>query len=67
VPITEIATRIEPYLDLIAADHPHYDKWRREMGPAALDPEQVWEQGFQFGLERLLDGLELWLARRADG
>ncbi|MCA2214381.1 TetR/AcrR family transcriptional regulator [Jidongwangia harbinensis] len=67
VPVTEIVTRIEPYLDLIAADHPHYDKWRREIGPAARDPERVWEDGFMFGLERLLDGLELWLSRRTGG
>jgi AcrR family transcriptional regulator len=64
VPIKDLAARMEPYLDMVAADYPTYDRWRREVAPAASDPERVWAEGFAFGLERLLDGLELWLSRR---
>jgi len=30
---------------------------------AVASPEQIWEDGFAFGLDRLLDGLQLWLDR----
>jgi hypothetical protein len=30
-----------------------------------VKPEQVMEDNFAFGLERLLDGLELWMAKKA--
>jgi AcrR family transcriptional regulator len=64
LPINEVVRKLEPYLDQIAADHPNYDKWRREAGAAALDAERALEEGFAFGLDRLLDGLEMWLAQR---
>jgi AcrR family transcriptional regulator len=63
--INEGVRKLEPYLDQIAADHPNYDKWRRETGPAAMDAERALEEGFTFGLDRMLDGLETWLARQA--
>jgi hypothetical protein len=66
VPMSEIAERLEPYLEMIAADHPAYDKWRREIGPALSDPERMAEESFMFGLDRVLDGLERWLARGTD-
>ncbi|MEV4758402.1 TetR/AcrR family transcriptional regulator [Micromonospora sp. NPDC049559] len=56
--------QLKPYLDRVAAEHPHYDRWRQEVGPSTSDPERVWEESFTFGLERLLDGLDSWLARR---
>lgn len=58
----EVFRAVEPYLDQIAADHPHYDKWRRENPTTGISPLQLWEDGFAFGLERILDGLEHWLA-----
>ena len=61
IPISEALTRIEPYLEQIAADHPHYDKWRRENPVTGVDPQQMWDEGFAFGLDRILDGLEHWL------
>ncbi len=68
VPFGEMAKQIEPYLDRLAADHPHYDKWRRENNVLQSDPQQMWDDGFAFGLERLLDGLESWLtAHPANG
>jgi AcrR family transcriptional regulator len=65
VPAREVFERIEPYLDTIAPDHPHYDRWRRENLTTDVDPHALWEATFAFGLERLLDGLELWLDKKA--
>jgi AcrR family transcriptional regulator len=64
LPLDEVVRKMEPYLRRIAADHPNYERWRRESGVATMDPERIWDEGFTFGLERLLDGLELWLAPR---
>jgi AcrR family transcriptional regulator len=60
----DLMKQVEPYLDEAAPDHPNYDKWRRENDVLSLDPDQIMDEGFAFGLERLLDGLELWLASR---
>lgn len=57
---------LTPYLDSIAEEHPAYHGWWQEFGGANVDPEQLWVDSFMFGLERSLDGLELWLARRAE-
>ncbi|GAA2596280.1 TetR/AcrR family transcriptional regulator C-terminal domain-containing protein [Dactylosporangium fulvum] len=65
VPVRKMAQQLEPYLDSVAADHPSYAQWRRESGVEAMDPEAIWDEGFAFGLERLLDGLELWLGRES--
>jgi AcrR family transcriptional regulator len=64
MPAAELVEKIEPYLETIAPDHPHYDQWRRENVHAGFDPESMWDQSFTFGLERLLDGLDAWLANR---
>jgi len=64
VPIAELAGQLEPYLDKLAPDHPNYDRWRRENGGSALDPVKIWDEGFAFGLDRILDGLEQWLAAK---
>ncbi|WP_433297937.1 TetR/AcrR family transcriptional regulator [Actinoplanes sp. CA-030573] len=61
VPITEFYKELEPYLDQLAPDHPHFDMWRRENSITEVDPRQIWDEGFAFGLERILDGLEHWL------
>jgi len=60
----EVMKQVEPYLDRVGPDHPSYDRWRRENDVLSMDPEQIMNEGFAFGLERLLDGLELWLAAR---
>jgi AcrR family transcriptional regulator len=59
----EIAADVEPHLERLGPESPHYEKWRKETGPMRQDPEQVLEESYAFGLERLLDGLELWLAK----
>ena len=61
IPVSEVFREIEPYLEGLAPDHPHYDQWRRENTIDKLDPQQLWDEGFAFGLERILDGLEHWL------
>jgi AcrR family transcriptional regulator len=62
VSASEVLKEIEPYLDKIGPEHPHYDQWRRANPVGELDPQQLWNDGFAFGLERILDGLEHWLA-----
>ncbi|MEO3747702.1 TetR/AcrR family transcriptional regulator [Plantactinospora sp. B5E13] len=60
----ETIRTLEPYLERVGADHPNYDRWRRGLGADATDLERSWDEGFTFGLDRLLDGLELWLTRQ---
>jgi hypothetical protein len=62
--VTEALKALEPHVERIAADHPNYEKWWHETAPS-MDPEKAFDDGFEFGLERLLDGLDLWLARRS--
>lgn len=62
IPLNQMVKEFEPYLDRVGADHPNYDKWRRENKLTEMDPERTWEESFTFGLDRLLDGLELWLS-----
>ena len=62
VSAAELFKDIEPYLDKIGPDHPHYDRWRRDNPLTGLTPQKMWDDGFAFGLERILDGLEHWLA-----
>ena len=59
---TAVAKAFEPYLDRVGEDHPAFDRWRRETGQLEVDPYQTFRDGFAFGLERILDGLELWLS-----
>jgi AcrR family transcriptional regulator len=65
VPVAKLIQEFEPYLEKVGPEHPHYDKWRRENNLTEKDPEIVWDAGFAFGLDRILDGLELWLAGRS--
>jgi AcrR family transcriptional regulator len=61
MPFEKMAEQMEPLLDKAAADSPHYNRWRKEN--VTIDaPEKMWDDAFAFGLERLLDGLESWLA-----
>jgi AcrR family transcriptional regulator len=61
--INELFKELEPYLDRIAVDHADYQRWWQGSGGSDLDHDALIEEGFGFGLERLLDGLELWLNR----
>lgn len=55
----ELVQQLEPYFDRIAEEYPSYTKWWSENKDADL--ERMREDGFEFGLQRLLDGLESWL------
>jgi hypothetical protein len=57
----ELAESIEKHQSRIAANSPNLDAWWSETN--TVDVAQLQEDGFNFGLERLLDGLEGWLAR----
>ncbi|GGT82486.1 TetR/AcrR family transcriptional regulator [Actinomadura citrea] len=59
----DIVDKMEPYIQRIAADHPNLSAWWLENKDVHLEKGQ--EDGFDFGLERLLDGLEAWLARKS--
>ncbi|GAA0541677.1 TetR/AcrR family transcriptional regulator C-terminal domain-containing protein [Paractinoplanes ferrugineus] len=61
MPVEEMAEQLKPLLDRVSADSPNYDRWRKE-NATLDDPERMWTEAFAFGLERLLDGLESWLA-----
>ncbi|GAA2886521.1 TetR family transcriptional regulator [Actinoplanes cyaneus] len=63
---SEFAEQIEPLVERVAGEYPHYDRWRRLNGVAGPDPDHVMEQAFAFGLERLLDGLSLWLGQKSE-
>lgn len=63
--VAALQESLEPLIEQVAEGHPDYARWRTESGVAAMDPEQVWHQSFAFGLERILDGLDLWLTRTA--
>jgi len=63
--LTEMFEEIRPRMDQLAADHPDYGKWWRETS-AQVAPERMFDEGFTFGLDRILDGLELWLTNRPE-
>lgn len=56
---SELFGEMEPYLDTVAPGYPSYDDWWRKN--KSLDMEQLREDSFAFGVERLLDGLAAWL------
>jgi AcrR family transcriptional regulator len=57
----ELVEEMEPYVHRVAADYPNYFAWWQRN--KSLDWEKQQEDGFGFGLERLLDGLQTWLDR----
>jgi AcrR family transcriptional regulator len=57
----ELVEEMGPYVHSIASDYPSYGKWWSEN--KSMDMEKLQEDSFNFGLERLLDGLEIWLQR----
>jgi hypothetical protein len=65
-PIGDVMETLRPLVERIAAEHPVYYNWWRETAPT-MDPDRMLDDSFRFGLERLLDGLELWLKNRPAG
>ena len=62
--LTEMFEEIRPRVEELAAEHPDYGKWWHETS-AQMNPERMFDEGFRFGLERILDGLDLWLKKRS--
>jgi AcrR family transcriptional regulator len=58
--LDEIVQVIRPHLEEVAKDHPAYEKWWHETSPQ-VDHATIFDDGFRFGLDRILDGLDLWL------
>ncbi|TDD94661.1 TetR/AcrR family transcriptional regulator [Actinomadura rubrisoli] len=57
----QMIERLEPYVERIGSEYPHFLAWWKENRD--LDVEQYQDESFEFGLARLLDGLEGWFAR----
>lgn len=62
---TELVAEIQPHIDELAAHYPNYGAWWREN--RTMDMERLRNEGFDFGLQRMLDGLQAWLDRRDAG
>lgn len=61
----ELVAELEPYIRSLAADHHSYSvMWRANKD---VDIETLQQDSFDFGLERLLDGLQTWLDRTGGG
>ena len=59
---------LEPCPERRSGDRPVPDQWRKENMLLSQHPERAVDEAFVFGLERVLDGLEMWLsAHRKDG
>jgi hypothetical protein len=57
----ELRESLQPFMDETAEQYPEYARWREEEGVVDMEPDRIWDQSFAFGLERILDGLDLWL------
>lgn len=66
-PAAELRASMQPYMDRVAGELKAYDRWRQEDGVAEMHPEDTFGQSFAFGLDRILDGLELFLNSRGSG
>jgi AcrR family transcriptional regulator len=59
----EAMESFDRYRKNIAAQYPTYDAWWQANKQLAIDADRVQVNSFEFGLQRLLDGLETWLKR----
>ncbi|MFL6075539.1 MAG: TetR/AcrR family transcriptional regulator [Mycobacteriales bacterium] len=59
--VEELTKELEPYIADAAADYPNYAEWWEKNRD--MDLNRYYDDGFEFGLERILDGLEAWLTR----
>ncbi|MDN3358791.1 TetR/AcrR family transcriptional regulator [Actinomadura sp. DC4] len=60
--VTELVEEMDPYLHRVASDYPSYVTWWSEN--KSMDIEKLQKDSFDFGLERLLDGLAIRLERK---
>lgn len=61
--LDQVMTEIRPQLKELAKDYPSYEAWFDQTA-SQINPEEMFDKGFKFGLDRILDGLELWLTSR---
>jgi AcrR family transcriptional regulator len=61
----EVVDEMRPYIDEVASHYENYGAWWEEN--KALDADDMQDDNFAFGVERLLDGLQSWLDRRDAG
>jgi AcrR family transcriptional regulator len=59
--VNELVAELDPYLRSLKDEYPSFVAWWYEN--KNVDMEKLQDDGFNFGLERLLDGLEMWLDR----
>jgi AcrR family transcriptional regulator len=57
--VVEMMDEVRPYMDQIADEHPTLSQWYREN--PITDMGKLYEDSFNFGLERILDGIEQWV------
>ncbi|MFD0688169.1 TetR/AcrR family transcriptional regulator [Actinomadura fibrosa] len=57
----QVGEQLGPYLEQAGAAYPNFLEWWRENRDRAVDMRQNHDDTFEFGLRRLLDGLEAWL------
>ncbi|GIE27693.1 TetR family transcriptional regulator [Actinoplanes italicus] len=60
----ELRKSLEPFMEKTAEQYPEYARWREEDGVIDMQPDRVFDESFVFGLDRILDGLDLWLTGR---
>ena len=58
----EVQQSLEAHGETMAADRPHYGKWWNTIQLPEVDRMQ--QDAYDFGVERMLDGLSAWLERR---
>jgi AcrR family transcriptional regulator len=61
----EMQRSLETHVDALAADRPNYAKWWNSVRLPEVDEMQ--QNAYDFGVERMLDGLTVWLERRPAG
>ncbi|QXJ21573.1 TetR/AcrR family transcriptional regulator [Actinomadura graeca] len=62
-PADDMIEQMRDYVARIGADYPDFAAWWRDNGDVSMGKNL--DAGFEFGLERVLDGLESWLGRSA--
>ncbi|MGI5323453.1 TetR/AcrR family transcriptional regulator [Actinomadura nitritigenes] len=57
----DLVEQLRPFVERVADDYPNYAAWWRQNPTIWVEPDV----SFEFGLERILDGLESWLHQRS--
>jgi AcrR family transcriptional regulator len=63
VTTSEVLESFDEYQRGIAGNYPNYDAWWQANKELTADADKLQNDSFEFGLQRLLDGLETWLDR----